>query len=170
MNLEFEKLSKYNALEYAKINTKSWKESYINIIDNEFLNKINSEIEILKMKNNLINNLNDGSKRFLLKVNNEYVGLFRIRKTKYENYAEYGELGALYLLNIAKNKGLGKLMFNKAKEELKKMGYTKMILGCLINNPANDFYIKMGGKFIKQNPIIIGNQELKENLYQYNLD
>jgi hypothetical protein len=29
------------------------------------------------------------------------------------------------------------------------MGYTKMIIGCLNNNPSNNFYKHLGGKFIK---------------------
>ncbi len=168
MKYIIEGMNKVNAIEYAKINAISWLESYNGIVSQEFLNKINTNVEIGKVAEKLVKGLKDESKRFLLQVDNKYVGLFRVRKTKYDEYSLYGELGALYLLNKFKNRGLGKVMFEYAKKELKKMGYTNMIVGCLENNPSNNFYIHMGGKYAKKNPIIIGEQELNENLYLFN--
>ena len=49
------------------------------------------------------------------------------------------------------------------------MGYNKMIIGCLSENPSNDFYKHMGGEFVDTNPLTLPNgQELMENLYYYN--
>ena len=165
MNYEFEIMSQDSAIEYAKINIKSWVESYKDIIDEDYLESINTLNEVEKMKAALINNLKDGSLRYLLKVNNEYVGIFRVRETKYEGFEDYGELGALYLLNKVKNNGYGKIMFDRAKRELSRMGYDKMIVGCLEENPSNYFYIHMGGIFVKKNAIRIGKQNLNENIY-----
>lgn len=92
-----------------------------------------------------------------------------MRKTKYDNYSQCGELGALYLLDSVKGKGFGKVLFDKAINELKNMGYNKMIIGCLSENPSNDFYKHMGGEFVDTNPLTLPNgQELMENLYYYN--
>ena len=165
MNYEFEEMSQANVMEYAKINIKSWVESYKNIVDEDYLESINTINELQNRKAALINNLKDGSLRYLLKVNNEYVGIFRVRKTKYEGYEDYGELGSLYLLNKVKKNGYGKIMFDRAKRELSQMGYDKMIVGCLEENPSNDFYIHMGGVFLKKNPIRIGGQNFFENIY-----
>ncbi len=168
MKYIIEEMNKVNAIEYAKINALSWFESYGGIVNQEFLNKINTNVEIEKVAAKLAEGIEDESKRFLLQVDNKYVGLFRVRKTKYDGYSSYGELGALYLLNEFKSRGLGKIMFEYAKNELKKMGYTNMIVGCLEDNPSDNFYIHMGGKYEKKNPIIIGEQELNENLYLFN--
>jgi len=168
MKYIIEEMNKVNAIEYAKINAVSWLENYDGIVNQEFLNKINTNAEIEKVAEKLVKGLKGESKRFLLQVDNKYVGLFRVRKTKYDEYSSYGELGALYLLNKFKSRGLGKIMFEYAKNELKKMGYTNMIVGCLENNPSNNFYIHMGGKYEKKSPIIIGEQELNENLYVFN--
>lgn len=165
MNYEIIKMNEENAFEYARINALSWAQSYKAIVDQTFLDKINTIDEIVKMRQNLVNGINDGSKRFLLKKDGKYVGLFRVRKTKYEGYESYGELGALYLLDEAKNKGLGKILFQEAIKELKNMGYNKMIVGCLEGNPSNDFYKYMGAIFEKKNPIKIGEQDLFENVY-----
>lgn len=165
-----EKLNENNAEHYARVNALAWFQSYKGIINDKFLKLINTEEEIQKAITNLKNNLHDNSKRFLLKVDNQYVGILRVRKTKYKKYSDYGELGALYLLDNAKKKGLGKVLFQKAVTELKKMGYKKMIVGCLSKNSTNQFYEHLGGKLLDTSPFILPNGEnLMENLYSYDI-
>ena len=164
MNYVFEDLSVENAEDYARVNALAWKQSYKGIIDNSFLDLINTEEEIQESIVRLKNGLdNDYNKAFLLKIDGVPVGVLRVRRSKYEKYSDCGELGAIYLLDIAKGKGLGKVLFEKAVNELKKMGY------CLQGNPSNEFYKHMGGKFVETNPFKVPNgQELIENLYYYN--
>lgn len=97
------------------------------------------------------------------------MGVLCVRKPKYEDYQDCGELGAIYLLNEVKGKGYGKVLFEYAKKELKKMGYKKMVNGCLEGNPSNEFYKHMGGKLVKKIPFVVKNygQELTENVYYY---
>ncbi len=159
-----------NTQHYARVNTLAWLQSYKRIVNDDYLKLINTEEEIQKAIIHLKSSLNDDSRRFLLKCDNQYIGILRVRKTKYEKYAECGELGALYLLDTAKKKGFGKILFKEAIEELKNMGYKNMIIGCLVGNPSNEFYKHMGGKLVDTNPLILPNgQELLENLYYYDL-
>ena len=170
MNYIIEKLSIDNVEYYARVSALAWKQSYKGIVNDDFLELINTEEEIHKAISNLKEVLNDSSRRFLLKYNDEYVGILRVRKTKYDKYSECGELGALYLLDAVKGKGFGKILFNKAISELKEMNYDKMIIGCLSENPSNEFYKHMGGKFVDTNPLTLPNgQELMENLYYYEI-
>ena len=170
MNYIIEKLNLDNVEYYARVNALAWKQSYKGIVNDDFLELINTEPEIQKSILNLKEGLKDNSRRFLLKYDNEYVGVLRVRKTKYDKYTECGELGALYLLDSVKGKGLGKILFNKAINELKDMDYDKMIIGCLSLNPSNDFYKHMGGKLVDTNPLTLPNgQELMENLYYYEI-
>lgn len=169
MDYAIENMDIDNVEYYARVNALSWKQSYKGIVNDDFLKLINTYPEIQKAISNLKEGLNDSSRRFLLKYNNEYVGVLRVRKTKYDNYSQCGELGALYLLDSVNGKGFGKVLFNKAINELKNMGYNKMIIGCLSENPSNDFYKHMGGEFVDTNPLTLPNgQELMENLYYYN--
>ena len=170
MDYIIEKLSIDNVEYYARVSALAWKQSYKGIVNDDFLELINTEEEIHKAISNLKEVLNDSSRRFLLKYNDEYVGILRVRKTKYDKYSECGELGALYLLDAVKGKGFGKILFNKAISELKEMNYDKMIIGCLSENPSNEFYKHMGGKFVDTNPLTLPNgQELMENLYYYEI-
>lgn len=170
MDYVIEDMNLDNVEQYARVNALSWKQSYNGIVNDDFLELMNTEEEIQKSISNLKDGLYDDSKRFLLKHNNKYVGILRVRKTKYENYSQCGELGALYLLDSVKGKGYGKVLFEKAINELKNMGYDKMIIGCLSKNPSNEFYKHMGGKLVNISPLTLpNNQELLENLYYYDI-
>lgn len=62
--------------------------------------------------------------------------------------------------------GFGKLLFEKAKEEINKMGFNSMIVGCLSDNTnANNFYRHMGGVLVSNRDFTLPNQTLKENVY-----
>ena len=113
------------------------------------------------MKNNINKPL---YKAFLLKVNGKYVGMFRVCKTD----KDMGELKSLYLLDEVKHKGYGKILFKRALEEVKKMGFNNMIVGCLSDNTnANNCYKHMGGVFVSNRDFTILNQTLKENVYLF---
>ena len=43
-----------------------------------------------------------------------------------------------------------KKLIDAGIEELKYMGYDKMVIGCLVGNPSNKFYEHIGGIHIKQ--------------------
>ena len=61
----------------------------------------------------MVDNIDDSSKRFILKFNGEYVAILRVRKNKYQNYSNYVELGLFYLLDSVKKQGYGKNVFIK---------------------------------------------------------
>ena len=45
------------------------------------------------------------------------------------------------------------------------MGFKKIIIACLKGNPANNFYIHMGGKYIKDG--LFARLNLKVNIYLF---
>ncbi len=169
MNYVIEELAVNNAEDYARVNVLAWKQSYKGIVNDNFIALINTEEEIQKtiekLKNGLGNNRNIA---FLLKVDNKPVGILRVRESKYDKYSDCGELGAIYLLDEVKGKGYGRILFQKAVEELKKMGYKKMVNGCLDGNPSNEFYKRMGGKFVGTGQLTLPDgQAIVENIYYY---
>ena len=169
MSYVFEPISIDNAEDYARVNTLAWIQSYKGIINDDFLNLINTEEYFKQFVIKLKNKIDDKSNRpFLFKVEDKPVGVLAVRESNYPGYEDCGELGAIYLLDCAKGQGYGKVLFEKAVEELKAMGYTKMINGCLEGNPANNFYQHMGGKLIGNKIFKVPNgQELNENMYFY---
>lgn len=170
MGYTIEKLSIDNAYEYAYVNSRAWLEAYKGIIDYEYLERINTDESIKNFTKKLKGYVDNNPEQFfLLRVDGKPVGVLCVRSPKYKDYQDCGELGAIYLLNEVKGKGYGKILFEYAKEELKKMGYKKMVNGCIEGNPSNEFYKHMGGKLVKKTKFIVKNygQELTENVYLY---
>ena len=167
MNYYIEELNLNNIKDYVIVNAKAWQETYKGIVNAEFLELINTKEEI---NNSIVKkSLNDSfDKSFLLKVDKMPVGVIRVCKSRDDNYQNIGEIRALYLLNNVKHQGFGKILFEKAKEEVKKMGFNSMIVGCLaLNTNANSFYKHMGGILVSNRNFKLPNQTINENVYLF---
>ena len=167
MNYYIEELNLNNIKDYVIVNAKAWQETYKGIVNDEFLELINTKEEINNsiVKKSLNNSFD---KSFLLKVDKMPVGVIRVCKSRDDNYQNIGEIRALYLLNNVKHQGFGKILFEKAKEEVKKMGFNSMIVGCLaLNTNANSFYKHMGGILVSNRNFKLPNQTINENVYLF---
>ena len=169
MNCIIEELNTNNVSNYVKINTKSWEETYKGIVNAEFLELIGTDSEINKAIERKKKDINkEFDKSFLLKADDKYVGVFRVCKSKDSNYKDIGELQALYLLNEVKHRGYGRILFEKACDEVKKMGFNSMIVGCLaLNTNANNFYKHVGGILVSNRNFKLPNQTINENVYLF---
>ena len=169
MNYSIEELNLNNIRDYGIVNAKAWQETYKGIVNAEFLELIGRDSEIDKSIERKKKDINkEFDKSFLLKVDDKYVGILRVCKSRDDNYQNIGEIRALYLLNEVKHLGYGKILFEKAEEEIKKMNFNSMIVGCLSDNTnANSFYKHMGGVLESSRDFNISNQTLKENVYLF---
>ena len=171
MKYYIKEIEKDDLYDYMYVNTYAWNETYRGIMSDEFLNKIKNElnenVERLKKKFDKTKIDEPDYKRFILYVNDEPVGIFGICKSRDNKYPNSGELCSLYLLNKVKKQGYGRVLFEKAKEELRKLNFKDMIIFCLKGNPTNEFYKYMGGKYIYSKERNIGGRDLIENVYYY---
>ena len=167
--IEIKELTLEDIPDYVKVNTLAWQESYKGLIADSILDEVLNNVEdsIQKQINKFDNDKKNNIKKFVFKVNNEAVGMTRIGKSTYEKYEDIGELYSLYLLNKVKKKEYGKMLFYHDVKELIGLGFNSMVIGCLVNNPANDFYKHMGGKLIEVATRKIKGHYMTENIYYY---
>ena len=167
--VEIKELALEDIPDYVKVNTIAWQESYKGLIADSILDEVLNNIDnsIQKQITVFNNDKKNNIKKFILKVNDEPVGMTGIGKATDEKYEDIGELYSLYLLNKVKKKGYGKLLFYNDVKELINLGFNEMIVGCLINNPSNDFYKHMGGKLIDVVTNKVKSYDMKENIYYY---
>ncbi len=77
-----------------------------------------------------------------------------------------GEVYAIYLLEEAQGKGAGRKLMDAAFRELCKIGIASMLLWVLKDNlRSRRFYEAMGGTYLREKPITIGDQNLIEVAY-----
>ena len=164
MNYLIRRKTREDCIHVVHVATVAWNETYKGIVYDDFLNKL-YETEEQRAKE-IYNKFNEeDNHQLVLEVDNNIVGFVNVGDTDDTNYDNCGELHAIYILGKYKGKDFGKKLFEAGIEELKKMGYDKMIIGCLVGNPSNDFYKHMGGKLIKTR--IFEKLQLPENVYYF---
>jgi ribosomal protein S18 acetylase RimI-like enzyme len=77
-----------------------------------------------------------------------------------------GELYAIYLLESSQRRGFGRELVRAVVGGLREMGLEDMIIWVLRDNrPARDFYERLGGAYVRAQPITIGSATLEEVSY-----
>lgn len=171
MEYEIVEKSLENVEDYVRVNALAWKETYQGIVDQEFLDFINSEVGIQESVERQKKKLSLGDKSsYLLKVNQKYVGILSLVTSLDSCFPEGGEIQAIYLLNEVKHQGYGTILFDFSVSKLQEMGFRQMIISCLQDNvSANQFYQHKGGKKIGTRVFKLPNQEFIENVYLFDI-
>ena len=149
----------------ARITTISWNETYKGIVPEWFLKELKENEE--KRIKTMTNNFNENKKYLLLEVDNEVVGFVKYNKSNDKDYDNCGEIIALYIIKKYHGNGYGKKLVDEAVRELKNMKCDKMLISCLKENPTNEFYKHIGGKYIKDSEFKKLN--LLENVYYFDI-
>lgn len=152
---------------WVDINIKSWNDNLNGIVSDRIL-KIITENRNSRIKRDISSfEVNDWN--YVLEDNNSVVGIMKIKQSNRKDYENCGEVQILYLYTNEKGKGYGKALINKAFEVLKNKGYKKVVIGCLVGNPSNEFYKHIGGKFIRHESWCIFGEHYIENVYEYDI-
>ena len=150
----------------AQVVAEAWNETYKGLVPDWFLEELNNNVEERGTKSYNEYNESDNNK-FVLEVDGEIVGFTNFGPTTDEELNNYGEIFALYVLKEYKGNGYGKKLVETATQELKKMGFDKMIIACLKGNPSNEFYKHIGGKYLKDGEY--KRLHLPENIYYFDI-
>ena len=149
----------------VNIRIDGWKIAYKDILDEKFLQSLNTEEDIERRKKDYKQGY------FIVAVkNDEIVGFCRYTDEidKKENIDCDCEIKAIYVKTELKRQGIGKTMLNYAKNDLKKNGNKNMIIWCLKDNlPSRKFYKSMGGVVIGEKKVNIGEKEYLETGFKY---
>lgn len=148
--------------EIGGVYERSWKYAYKNIIPQDYLDRISGD--------GWIDGINkDGRKSVVAVENGMIIGTSCFCRSRWENYAGYGEIVSLYLLPEYMGKGYGGDLLSGAVKELNLLGFQKILLWVLEDNKrAWKFYEKHGfvfsGEYKEDN---IGGKKLREMLGRY---
>ena len=158
--------SKNDVYGVAHVVTVSWNETYKGLVPDEELEKLKTN-EDERARRALEKLQNNEYKQLVLEINKEIVGFIRYGKSSDKEFSNCGEIYAFYIINKYHNLRLGRKLFELARNDLKKMGFDKMIVACLKGNPTSEFYKHMGGKYIKDG--IFERLQLKEDIFYYTI-
>ena len=111
--------------------------------------------------------LGDGADRvYVAEENGAVVGFASGGEERAGEAGFSGELYAIYVLEQAQRHGHGHELVQAVVQALREMGMLDMIVWVLRDNPnARKFYERLGGVYVRTQPIAIGSTVLQEVAY-----
>jgi ribosomal protein S18 acetylase RimI-like enzyme len=152
-----------DAAAIARVHVDSWRTTYRDMLPGEFLASL-SESGYTERWQRVIG---EGSSRvYLVEEKGEVVGFASCGRERAGEAGFAGELYAIYVLDSAQRRGHGRELVRAAVGGLREMGLKDMIIWVLRDNAAaRRFYERLGGVYVRKQPITIGASTLEEVSY-----
>jgi GNAT superfamily N-acetyltransferase len=150
----------------ALVHIESWRTTYRGLVPDEFLAKLSLEARERRWTRMLDTAQSDG--HLILVAENEagqIVGFADGGRQREADLPYKGELYAIYLLQEAQGRGLGRLLMQTLARRLEEAGFEDLLLWVVTANPSCGFYERMGGQPIAAKPVEIGGLPLEETAY-----
>ncbi len=152
--LAINKIGKESLPEVAKLANKIWPVSYKNIITDD---QIQYMLNLFYCEKALIEQIDLLNHQFIIITENQSPVGFASYSPKFQNSTTIFRLHKLYVDTSCKRKGYGKMLVNFIIEDVNRLSGKFIELNVNKNNPAKDFYLKLGFTIIDEEDIDIGS-------------
>lgn len=141
----------------------SWRTTYRDLLPDDFL----ASLEVAAYEGRWRRILEDGSGRvYVAEDGRDVVGFASGGRERAGEEGFEGELYAIYVLADAQARGHGRRLVQAVVTGLRELGLRDMIVWVLRDNSgARKFYERLGGEFVREQPITIGSAVLREVSY-----
>lgn len=152
-----------DAATIARVHVASWRSTYRALLPADFLDSL-TEAGYADRWRRFIG---DGSSRvYVVEDERELVGFASGGRERAGEKGYTGELYAIYVLDGFQRRGYGRELVRAVVGGLREMGLQDMIIWVLLDNrPARLFYERLGGVYVRSQPITIGSATLEEVSY-----
>ena len=147
----------------ARVHVASWRSTYRTILPDDFLESL-TDAGYADRWRRLIG---EGSSLvYVAEDDGAVVGFASGGRERAEEPGYTGELHAIYVLDAFQHRGHGRGLVKAMVDGLREMGLEDMIVWVLKDNqPARRFYERLGGTYVRTQPITIGSATLEEVSY-----
>jgi ribosomal protein S18 acetylase RimI-like enzyme len=152
-----------DAAAIAQVHVDTWRTAYRGLLPDDYL----SSLDEARYEERWRRTLADGSSRIYVAEDGRQIVGFASGGTERAGEDGFtGELYAIYVLDFAQGRGHGRRLVQAVVRGLREMGLGDMIVWVLRDNqPARHFYERLGGVYVRSQPITIGSAELQEVSY-----
>lgn len=147
----------------ARVHVAAWHETYPGMLPQSVLDAVTHEEREAQWSASLARG---GSCLFVAEADGTPAGFAAGGPNRDPAYAEYpGELWAIYLLQRAQRRGLGRALFETVRGWLHARGLEPFLLWVLADNPACAFYERLGGTRVVTQAALIRGAQVVECAY-----
>ncbi|TAN31556.1 GNAT family N-acetyltransferase [bacterium] len=152
-----------DAAAIARVHVATWRTTYDGQLPDDFLASL-SESGYADRWRRVIG---EGSNRvYVVEEDGGVVGFASGGRERAGESGFGGELYAIYVLDMAQRRGHGRELVRAVVGGLREMGFEDMIVWVLRDNrPARLFYERLGGEYVRSQPITIGPATVEEVSY-----
>ena len=152
-----------DAPEIARVHVSSWRTTYRGLLPDDFLASLDDAGYEERWKRALA----ESSMRvYVAQEASEIVGFASGGRERAGESGYSGELYAIYVMQNSQRKGFGTELVRAVIGGLNELALTDMIIWVLRDNQgARTFYERLGGTFVRSQPITIGPVTLEEVSY-----
>jgi ribosomal protein S18 acetylase RimI-like enzyme len=147
----------------ARVHVASWRTTYLGLLPDDFLSSLSEESYTDRWRRVIGDGL---SRVFVVDHDAEIVGFASCGRERAGETGFSGELYAIYILDGAQRQGHGRELVRAVAGALREMKLADMIVWVLRDNTAaRHFYERLGGVYVRAQPITIGTATLEEVSY-----
>jgi ribosomal protein S18 acetylase RimI-like enzyme len=152
-----------DAAAIARVHVASWRSTYKGLLPDEFLDSL-TEPSYTERWGRVLGE--HSSRVYVAEEAGEVVGFASGGRERAGETGYSGELYAIYVLGSAQHRGHGRELVRGVVAGLREMALTDMIIWVLRDNArARRFYERLGGTYVRSQPITIGPATLEEVSY-----
>ena len=146
----------------AQAHVDAWRTTYAGMLPPDFLASLSEEHYGERWRRVI----GDGGSRVFVAEDQEIVGFASGGRERAGETGFAGELYAIYVVSRAQHLGHGRGLVRAVADALRDLGLSDMIVWALRENqPARDFYERLGGLYVRSQPITIGTATFEEVSY-----
>ncbi len=152
-----------DAPEIARVHVASWRSTYHGLLPDDFLESLSESNYAERWKRVVAEGT---SKVYVAEDESVVVGFASGGRERAGEQGYEGEIYAIYVIDAAQRRGFGRELVRATVGGLRELRLADMIVWVLRDNlPARAFYERLGGVYVRSQPITIGPATLEEVSY-----
>ncbi len=143
--MEIRKSFPTDAYSLIQLGNVVWKNTYYDVLPNGILNSMTRNL--VERVDHLKDQIMENNRVLVAVEEGQIVGFIFYAKSQNPLYDSSAEIREIAVLPDYQGKGIGRELFQRATEEVKKLGYHSFVLYCPTQGSNTEFFRHLGGEF-----------------------
>lgn len=166
--MEYRKSYPTDARFLVQLRNEVWKNTYYDVLPNGILQYMKENME--EMVNHLRDQIMENNRIIVALENNKIVGYIFYAKSQVDLYDTAAEIREIIVLPQYQRKGIGRELYQLAKQELMKLGYHNLVISYPSIGRDKEFFQRLGGTLKEKFSHQILSYPVAFDLFYFSLD